>query len=207
MHCRSAQRTCRRRVRALLEPGAAPGRYLLRVPTWDSDAKTTNALDFRLAHNTFITMFWRSSVLEETIDWLRSHAYDVVECDAGSWGSAAGMYDDIAVALNFPDYFGRNLDALNDCLRDVAAGDYGWRPEATGLVSVLRAFDSFAAADRKTAQVMLDILAGQARSAILIGNRIICLVQSNDPRLSFEPVGAMPVIWNDAEWLNSKRGL
>jgi hypothetical protein len=54
---------------------------------------------------------------------------------------------------------------------------------------------------------MLDIFAVQARSAILIGNPIICLVQSNDPQLSFELVGAMPVLWNDAELVNSSRGL
>jgi len=53
----------------------------------------------------------------------------------------------------------------------------------------------------------LAIFADQARCAILIGNRIICLVQSNDPQLSFGPVGAMPVMWNDAECLNSRRGL
>ena len=61
--------------------------------------------------------------------------------------------------------------------------------------------------DPGTAQIVLDILARQARGALLIGHRLICLVQSNDPQLSFEPVGAMPVAWNDAEWLNSKRCL
>lgn len=112
------------------------------------------------------------------------------------------------MALNFPDYFGRNLDALNDCMRDVASGDYGWDADAnTGLVIVLRAFEAFTAVDPRTAQNMLDIFADQARCAILIGHRIICLVQSNDPRLAFEPVGAMPVMWNDAEWLSSNRGL
>ena len=182
-------------------------RYFLCVATWDADAETTHPVDFRLVHNTFVTMFWRSSLLEETVGWLRSHAYDVVELDASSWASDADMYDDVALGLNFPDYFGRNLDALNDCMRDVASGDYGWRPDATGLVIVLRAFDTFATVDRKTAQTMLDILADRARCAILIGHRIICLVQSNDPQLTFDPVGAMPVLWNDAEWLNSKRGL
>jgi hypothetical protein len=54
---------------------------------------------------------------------------------------------------------------------------------------------------------MLDIFAGQAWCAILNGHRIICMVQSNDPQLAFEPMGAMPVMWNDAEWLKSNRGL
>ena len=152
-------------------------------------------------------MFWRSSLLDETVGWLRSHAYDVVEFDAGSWASDTDMYDVVALGLNFPDYFGRNLDALNDCISDVASGDYGWRPDSTGLVIVLRAFDAFATVEPRTAQIMLDIFADQARRAILIGNRIICLVQSNDPELTFDPVGAMPVMWNDAEWLNSQRGV
>ena len=175
--------------------------------TWDADAETTHPVDFRLVHNTFVTMFWRSSLLDETVGWLRSRAYDVVEFDAGSWASDADMYNEVALGLDFPDYFGRNLHALNDCMSDVASGDYGWRPDATGLVIVLRTFDAFAAVDRTTAQVMLDIFADQARRAILIGNRIICLVQSNDPQLTFDQVGATPVTWNDAEWLDTERGL
>ena len=54
------------------------------------------------------------------------------------------------MALSFPGYFGRNLAALNDCMSDVASGDYGWDGDAdTGLVIVLRAFDAFAAAASK----------------------------------------------------------
>jgi hypothetical protein len=40
------------------------------VASWDADAKTTHPIDFRLVHNTFVTMFWRSSLLDETVDWL-----------------------------------------------------------------------------------------------------------------------------------------
>jgi hypothetical protein len=139
------------------------GRYLLLVATWDADAVRTHPIDFRLVQNTFVTMIWRSSLLDQTVGWLRSNAHDVVEFDAGSWASATDMYDDVALGLNFPDYFGRNLDALNDCLRDVASGDYGWQADAAGLVIVLRAFDAFAAVDRRTAQIMLDIFADQAQ--------------------------------------------
>jgi RNAse (barnase) inhibitor barstar len=178
------------------------------VANWDASAESTQPVDFRLVQNSFVTMFRRSALLEDTVSWLRSHAYRVVEFDAGSWSTDTDMHDDVARRLNFPDYFGRNLDALNDCMSDVASGDYLWDPAVdTGLVMVLRGFDAFATADRRTAQLLLDIVADQARRALLIGHRIICLIQSNDPRLAFEPVGSMPVVWNDAEWLDSNRGL
>lgn len=184
------------------------GLYVEFVANWDPDVETIHDVDFRLVRNTFVSKFWQPSLLDETVGWLRSHHYRVVEFDAASWTSDADMYEDIAAGIDFPDYFGRNLDALNDCMRDVASGAYGWDVDAqTGLVIVLRAFDAFTAVDRKTAQIMLDIFADQARFASLVGHRIICLVQTNDPQLAFEPVGAMPVMWNDAEWLNSKRGL
>lgn len=189
-------------------PARSADRYGLRMATWDADAETTHPVDFRLVQNTFVTMFWKTTLLDETIDWLRSHTYRVFEFDAGSWSTNASMYDDVASALHFPEHFGRNLHALNDCMSDVASGDCGWDPTVnTGVVVVLRAFDAFTAMNRSTAQHLLDILARQARSAILIGHRMICLVQSDDPRLTLEPVGATPVVWNDAEWLDSARGL
>ena len=171
---------------------------------WERDSDLSQALDYRLVRDTFVTMFWKRSILDDTVRWLVERDYDVVTLDAGSWNSARDMFRDVAEALDFPDYFGQNLDALNDCLRDVATGDYGWRKDAAGLVLVLTGFETFAALDRRTAQVMLDIFADRARGASLVGTRLICLIQSNDPRLSFEPVGAMPVMWNDAEWLDRK---
>src|SRR5690242_16474320 len=94
---------------------------------WERDSDLSQALDYRLVHNTFVTMFWRKFILDDAVRWLTKHDYDVVTLDAGSWNSAPDMFRDVAEALDFPDYFGHNLDALNDCLRDVAGGDYGWR--------------------------------------------------------------------------------
>lgn len=177
------------------------------MAAWGADDETSVAVDFRLAGNSFVTLFWQRSVLGQTVGWLREHGYEVVSFDAATWASADAMFDDLARGLGFPSYFGRNLAALNDCMSDVARGAYGWGADATGLVIVLTGFDAFAEIDRPTAQQLLDIVAGQARSAILIGNRILSLAQTDDPRLSFEPVGAMPVVWNPAEWSNAKRGL
>ena len=142
-------------------------------------------------HDAFVTMFRRQSVLDEAVERLRSHGYTVVEFDAGSWTTTREMFEGMAEGLHFPDYFGRNLDALNDCMGDVASRAYGWEADATGLVIVLRAYDRFTSVDRRMAQSILDIVVDQARRASVLGNRILCLVQSDDPTLSFEPVGEM----------------
>jgi hypothetical protein len=57
---------------------------------------TEHPVDFRLVHNSFATMFWRSSILDETVEWLRTHVYDIVEFDAGSWKTACQMFEDVA---------------------------------------------------------------------------------------------------------------
>lgn len=160
---------------------------------------------FRLLMNTSVTLFHQRQVLEDTTAWLVEHDYQVTTLDASSWSGEHDLHRDIANALNFPDYYGRNLDALNDCMRDVVTHDYGWDPNAAGLVLVFTGYDNFAAACPQPAQAVLDIIANQSRSAALLGGRLMCLVQSNDPRITFDAVGATPVSWNQSEWLKPRR--
>jgi hypothetical protein len=170
------------------------------VAAFDPDVELT-----RPAESPFVSLFWRGEVLERAIGILVSMGYHVVRVDAAAWDSEPDLHRDLATALDFPDYYGSNLDALNDCLGDVAMQEYGTSPDATGLVLVITGYERFTAAKPGAAQAVLDIFAGQARRAALIGHRMMCLVQSNDPHISFAPVGAMPVMWNDAEWLESSR--
>lgn len=174
---------------AAFDPQAAPGRDRA----------------FRLMINNFVTLFWRPALLDQTASQLTAHGYQVTRMDASGWRTEDDLHRDIAQTLLFPDYYGRNLDALNDCIRDVLDGRYGWDAETTGLVLVFTGYDRFAHHCPRAAQIVLDIMADQARSALLLGRRVMCLVQSGDPRIRFEPVGAMPVMWNDAEWPDAKR--
>jgi hypothetical protein len=163
-------------------------------------------VDFRLIMNGFITLFWRAAILGDTTRWLREHGYEVKEFDAAEWKNEQQAYLSVGRALDFPDYYhGRNANALEDCMRDVVAGDYGWPDGATGLVLVLLHYDSFAGTCPRAAQVLLDIFADRGRSASLFGRRFFCLVQSDDSQIRFAPVGATSVGWNDAESLASKR--
>lgn len=157
--------------------------------------------------NTFVTLFWRKRLLTQATERLEGRGFRVIRLEAGQWNTERDMHRAIAAALDFPDYYGHNLDALNDCLGDVACyGGYDDAPEGAGLVLVFTDYDRFATTCPRAAQVVLDIIADQARQAAVLRRRLICLVQSNDPQIQFEPVGAMPVMWNSEEWADSKRG-
>ena len=175
------------------------------MAAFDEDATFTHPLDFELAGGP--TLFWRAEVLEVAISWLGDNGYDVVSLVAAEWGEPAQMHRDLAHALSFPAYYGNNLDALNDCMFGVACGEYGIGAEAAGLALVLRNFDGFVRDDRATAHLALEIFAGQAAFAMRFGRRILILLQSDDPNLVLDPVGAITPRWNGREWLDTSREL
>ncbi|MEW2373901.1 barstar family protein [Streptomyces sp. NPDC006656] len=95
---------------------------------------------------------------------LEDRGFRVINLAAGEWASEQDMHKDVAAALQFPDYYGHNLDAFNDCLGDVACyGPYDDVAEGTGLVLSITDYDRFLAACPRAAQVVLDIVADQAR--------------------------------------------
>lgn len=158
---------------------------------FDLDADLAGDLAFRLAMNSAVTSYQRPEALDDTCAWLTGHGYQLVRLDASTWATQGDFHRDIKAALDFPDYYGANLDAFNDCMRDVATYDYGASRDTTGTVLVFTGYDAFARHEPRAAQVILDIVAGTARFAMLFGHRMLCLVQS-DTR--FDPVGATPVM-------------
>lgn len=170
-----------------------------------SDTASADDLYRQLAANTFVTLYWRRELLDGDVARLRGKGFAVVELDASGWTAEEDLHRDIAAALDFPDYYGRNLDALDDCLRDVVDGAYGIPSDAAGFVLVFTHYDGFDRACPREAQAVLDILADHGRSAAVLGRRVLCLAHSDDPAIAFQPVGAVPVLWNQAEWLDSWR--
>lgn len=158
-------------------------------------------LDWALLQNGAVTLYYRIELLDDDIDWLVRHGYRVHQFDCSDWRGEDAFHDAVSSALGFPDYYGRNVAALNDCLSDLDI------PEETGCALVFRRFDKFAAIDPDFAQWVLEVIQQNSRRLSLWGKRLLALLQSDDPRLAFRPVGACDVTWNRREWLNKNRGL
>ncbi|MEV1177912.1 barstar family protein [Nonomuraea sp. NPDC049784] len=109
------------------------------MSAFDPDADLSGDVAFRLVTASFVRLFWRHALLEQTIDWLLDHGYQVVRLDAFAWTREEDLHTAIARALEFPNYYGRNLDALNDCLSDVSAFEYGARRDAGGQLAQMPA--------------------------------------------------------------------
>src|ERR1700733_7227341 len=94
-------------------------------------------LDYQLLKNSFVTLYFRPQFLAEDIATLKSFGYLSAEFVSSSWKSEQDFYDVFATALKFPNYFGRGLDALNDCMWDIEI------PFDAGLAIAFSNFDPF----------------------------------------------------------------
>jgi RNAse (barnase) inhibitor barstar len=167
---------------------------------FSDDVEEWQRLDLRLLQNGSIHLYFSQSILSEDIEWLESYDYQLDIFDCSTWETEQIMHDDIACRLDFPDYYGKNLDALNDCLSEITVPD-------SGRVFVLQRYDVFTANFQNMAWHVLDIIDKSSWFHLLFGRRLFALVQSDNPRIEFPLIGSRPAIWNPREWLNKNRGL
>ena len=165
------------------------------------DADDFQRLDYALLQNGSISLYYRTELLAENVGWLAAHGYRIDNFDCTAWQSKQDMLAAFASSLEFPEYFGQNLDALNDCLSDVDVLQTG------GRVLVFHRYDAFAVKMPEIAWTVLDIIETNSRRFLLFGQHLITLLQSDDPQIQFNAVGGCPIMWNNQEWLNKNRGL
>ncbi|MEV7418909.1 barstar family protein [Streptomyces sp. NPDC089919] len=67
--------------------------------------------------------------------------------------SRAALMDRCAQVLDLPPWFGRNWDALADCLTDLS-----WEPEVPGRLLALTSWSRYAAARPREAEVLQEVL-------------------------------------------------
>ena len=150
-----------------------------------------------------VHLFWRAEVLDQWCSELTELGYATHTADCTN---QARMRDAVSEILQWQEQFGYgpwtgNLDAFNDGMRGFPFGPSG------KAALILKRFDLFVRADPRSAEVVLDILECQARDHLLAGNRLLVLVQTDDPAFSPPPLGARKPSWNPQEWSNAARGL
>lgn len=156
-------------------------------------------LDWKLMERGAVALYHKPSVLSSDLAWFRQERYIIRELEAAGWSTPQAFHTDAKRVLAFPQHYAPNLMAWVDCLAELDVPDDG------GLVIVFRGYDMFAKAQPQLAQTILDSIESTSRRFLLTGRRLLALVQSNDPRIRFERVGAMPVTWNPREWLDADR--
>ena len=154
-----------------------------------------DGLDWSILQNGWTSLYWRTNILDEDINWFENSNYVTVDFNCKTWKNDKVMHNQIKEKLDFPEYYGENFNAFSDCLSDLNI-------IKTGLVVVFRHMDSI---NKNTAHKILDILADSSRLHLLFGNRLITLVQVDNPDYEIDPVGKTSVIWNGQEWFDADR--
>ncbi|MFD9664387.1 barstar family protein [Rhodococcus sp. NPDC059968] len=147
--------------------------------------------DWSLLQNGNVHRYDTAFQLDSACARLTDLGYLVHRIDAHPWTTVANMHTAFAKAMSFPAHYGRNLDAFNDVLSDVARFDYGSDPASSGTVLAIAGYDTLAGMDRRTAGIVLDIFAVQARVAALYAHPMLCLVESTVT--DYPAVGGRPV--------------
>lgn len=168
-----------------------------------------NRLDWQILRDGSVSLYFKPEYLHADVEWLRQHDYQIFTCDCTQWTTEEAMHTGFQQTLSFPDYYGKNVNALQDCLYDLPV------PETGGMALVLNRFDVYAKgtgsalmhSGRTEAEVVLDLLAGASRHFLLTGRRFLTMVQSDDPHTRFDELGGKAARWNRREWLNKSRGI
>ncbi|MEX0968596.1 MAG: barstar family protein [Bacteroidia bacterium] len=155
-------------------------------------------LDLQILQNGAISMYHDQIILDKDLNELKKLDYQIADFNTSTW-TPTTAHQELKNGLDFPAYYGENLDALNDCLGDLNPTDQ------KGLVIVFRHFDNIATTDKEWCEGLLDVITEQSRQWLLTNKRLIGLIQSDDPDLSFSKLGGLNPTWNGEEWIDDKR--
>src|SRR4051794_22040436 len=112
---------------------------------------------FELLRHGPIHRFADPEMMAEEVRDLKADGYHCVPFDCAAWACEDDFHTAVASALRFPDFYGRNPDAFNDCLKSL-------KPDGgRGLVLVFSYWELFARVAGERAWHVLDIIACASR--------------------------------------------
>lgn len=174
-----------------IDTGCVVARSLVFDATAPDFEQQWQRLDWQLLQNSSVHRYSSDEEMEQAATVLAVLGYAIHHLDAGNWWHEEEMHAALAAELNFPSYYGRNLDALNGCFNEIAEYRYGSDPSTTGTVLVLAGYEPFTLHNPKVAHAFLDIFASNARYGLIVGHPMLCLIST---LCDIPEVGATPVV-------------
>ncbi len=148
-------------------------------------------LDYQLMMRGPVRLIHSRPLLNATAGWLRQHDYEVVTVDA-SWLITSHMFRDLGSALGYTCH--DQWHCLGEGLDEALAEAWG---RSASFALVLTSFEVFERSHRDDAHLLLEVIAERAWPGALLGKRLICLVQSDDPAMSLRRIGMWTLPWFD----------
>jgi RNAse (barnase) inhibitor barstar len=160
----------------------------------DNDADT-GRLDYIILRDGGVSLYYKKTVLRNDLDWFESEKYNIVTFDCSSWTNEKLMHDQLKEKLYFPEYYGMNFNALNDCLSDF---------EITKAGQII-VFENLNYIKKDLASALLNTFLSSSRQKMLFGLRFIILAKVNDPNYMIDKIGGFIPSWNGHEWFDKDR--
>jgi len=148
--------------------------------------------------NGSIILFSKTDVLEKNIGKIEAEGFEAVRFDCREWDEEL-FHQEIAMKLNFPAYYGRNLAAFNDCLSDLPIN-------TTGILLVFTQYQPFLAKHPELAIAMLEVIHINSWRFLLEGKALMSFIHLTDPAVSLPAIGGIVPDWNGEEWFDKDRG-
>ena len=120
--------------------------------------KTMDSLLDLLPNSRRAGVFRSAIATDEIVAAAKTAGLQVFKIDLAKVRGKSGLFDAFSKTLKFPKHFGKNWDALNDCLTDLA-----WL-DGKGWVLILANCKLFAAKHQGDFDVALELLGGVAVS-------------------------------------------
>jgi RNAse (barnase) inhibitor barstar len=139
----------------------------------DNLEKSELRLDDEILLEGPICIYSNEEILNKDLEWFKESGYTIYDFDTSAWTSDIA-HQEMKSKMGFPQYYGNNLDAFDECLGEMYLDNY------IGQVIVFRHFDKFTTSDERFCNTILEIITEQSWAWLVSFHKLIGIIQVDD---------------------------
>jgi RNAse (barnase) inhibitor barstar len=153
---------------------------------FNDDKQSWGRLDFQIISRGFYKLYSNATQLNDDISWLKLENYSIIEFDCAAWIDKETMYNSLHEKFDFPVYFGRNWDALQESLDEIEIVE-------NGCVVVFQNLDL---AHYKLRQNLVEIFLTSAQRHLIFRKYLLVLITVSNRNFSLKPMSKTIFYWH-----------